>query len=150
MDGPIIIIAFLGRVSTLLMIYMALQGGHMSSAFQWSSTTTKLPFLTGKQNNHHRLPMDMNMKFAVPSSNFKSAILPSIIFLSTMFPPLSNFNNDYQQRMHQMQISPLASFHLISPAHAEEDDLGANQASNTKIRKGGASTLQQGISKVHL
>lgn len=38
---------------------------------------------------------------------------------------------------------------LIQPAHAEGTvvDQGANTPTNTKIKKGGASTLQQGISK---
>jgi uncharacterized protein YjbI with pentapeptide repeats len=38
--------------------------------------------------------------------------------------------------------------YFISPASSiARDDLGANDTSNTKILKGGASTLQQGISK---
>ena len=40
--------------------------------------------------------------------------------------------------------------HFVQPAVADPSiggDLGANDKSNTKIRKGGASTLQQGISK---
>ena len=39
---------------------------------------------------------------------------------------------------------------FVQPAVADPSiggDLGANDKSNTKIRKGGASTLQQGISK---
>lgn len=40
----------------------------------------------------------------------------------------------------------LSSFLLISPAWS--NDLGASDMSNAKILQGGASTLQQGISKV--
>jgi preprotein translocase subunit SecG len=36
------------------------------------------------------------------------------------------------------------------PSNAASIDEGANVTSNTKIKKGGASTLQQGISKVSL
>ena len=38
------------------------------------------------------------------------------------------------------------SFHLIAPANAEVGE-GANDGSNSKIKKGGASTLQAGIAK---
>jgi uncharacterized protein YjbI with pentapeptide repeats len=34
-----------------------------------------------------------------------------------------------------------------SPAYADPADMGANDASNTKIKQGGASTLQRGIAK---
>ena len=36
---------------------------------------------------------------------------------------------------------------FVPVAHAGNPDLGANDPSNTKIKKGGASTLQQGIAK---